>query len=217
MTVIILVVTTATETGKGLAATFALIAVGVLAAAAALLASDAAPGLDRHWTAWLKPRPTAILFLALFAALGTMTDALSLLEPRPAVESSPGKIEDEVGKILARIPSSPGEVPRVSRRLPGRWGEIGCRVVYRFRINEKALLVDLVRRPPDVRYWQLVATITHEEGDVMEVRAEEPEAARGDAATFTYVTNGVTEHLIWDDQGGSVPLKLDRCGGRGRT
>ena len=47
--------------------------------------------------------------------------------------------------------------------------------------------------------------------DTLNVVGESPADAKGEAVAFTYVTNGVIERLVWDDQGGEVPLELDRC------
>lgn len=206
-----LISTTVIQTEKGLWAGLLLLILGASASAAALFSTDAAPTSSRHWTAWLQPRPIAILFLAIFAGFATMTDALALFEPRPAVESRAGAIEEALKTVVAQTTPKAARPARIRERLPGIWGEPGCRVSYRFAIRDDALVAQWDRPPPDAGPWRLVATITKAEDDVIEVRGEEPAEARGRAATFTYVTNGVTERLIWDDQGSHVPLELDRC------
>lgn len=202
---------TAIETGKGPWVAALVFGLGLAAAAAALFADNAAPVPSRHWTAWLKPRPIAILFLAVFAGFGAMTNALTLFQPRPAVESSPGAIENGVGQILAEV-KPPRITPRIRQKLPGIWGETGCRVTYRFDVREKAVTVVSLRRPSGTNPYRLVASIVSESGDELNVTGEEPEAARGMSATFTYRSNSVVERLTWNDRAGSVPLELDRCG-----
>ena len=207
-----LVGSTALDKDAGPWAKAFLFLLGVIAVLAALFASSDAPVDARRWTAWLKPQPIALLFMAIFAAFGTMTDALSLFAPRPAVESEPGAIEKGVKEIRAAVIPRPVATPRVRLKLPGTWGEPGCAVTYRFRIRDGALIVDALRRPPGAPPYRLVATIVGADRDVLHAVGEQPEAARGRAATFTYVMNGVTERLTWDDQSGPVPLELDRCG-----
>jgi hypothetical protein len=188
-----------------------LFALGALAAVATLMSSDGMPWRARTFTAWLQPRPVALLFIAIFVAFGVMTDALSLFEPRPAIETRPGAIEERVNEIRAMVAPRTGSEARIREKLPGLWGEPGCRVAYRFALQRDALTVEWERRPVGEGPYRLVATIVRAEGDIMDVRGEEPEPARGRAATFTYVTNGSTERLNWDDQSSPVPLELDRC------
>lgn len=206
-----LVGSTALDKDAGPWAKAFLFLLGVIAVLAALFASSDAPVGARRWTAWLKARPIALIFVAIFAAFGVMTDALSLLAPRPAVESAPGAIEAGINEIRKAVRPKAAEPPRIRLKLPGVWGEPGCAVTYRFAIRDRALIVDSVRRPAGAPPHHLVATIIGAGGDVMNVAGEEPAAARGTAATFTYATNGVTERLMWDDQVRPVPLELDRC------
>jgi hypothetical protein len=189
-----------------------LFAAGVLASLSALLATEGAPVGARRWMTWLQPRPIAFLFGAIFVGFGTMTDALALFEPRPATESEPGAIEKGVNQILTAVGPEPSAVPRIRLKLPGVWGEPGCAVTYRFRISDRALLVDSLRHPAGTAPHHLIATIVRVDSDLMDVFGEQPEEARGKAATFTYFTNGRTERLTWDDQTSIVPLELDRCG-----
>jgi len=214
----ILVGTTALDKNTGDWAKAFLFLLGVVAVVSTLLATDEMPWRARRLTSWLQPRPVSALFLAVFLAFGVMTDALSLFEPRPAIESRAGSIESGVNQIkgdmrrlLTKNAADSPAASRVAQRLPGLWGEPGCAVAYRFRIEDQALIVDAERRPAGAPPYRLIATITGMRGDVLEARGEEPAAARGLAATFTYVTNGATERLGWDDQVSPVPLELDRC------
>lgn len=211
-----LVTSSAIEMGKGPWVALFLFVLGALAAFTALFATESAPWDARHWTAWLKPRPIAFIFLAIFAGFGTMTNALALFEPRPAVESAPGAIETTVNaiettakEIREAVRPKAQEPPRIARKLPGVWGEPGCAVTYRFGVTGEALTIETVLRPPNTSPWRGVATIVSKDGDVMQVRMEQPD--RGAAVTFTYLTNGVTERLRWHDQSRPVPLDLDRC------
>ncbi|MFL6844032.1 MAG: hypothetical protein ACJ8ER_04035 [Allosphingosinicella sp.] len=207
---LLLVLSTAIETRKGLLAGAFILGAGILSAGSAIIASNEAPAFGRHWTAWLKPRPIGLCFLAIFAGLGAMTDLLSLFEPRPAIESAPGAIEKGIGRIekgLDRVGG--GEEQPARARLPGIWGEAGCSVTYRFAIREQAILVRTLRRPPGKPYWSTVYTIVASpRTDTIEAREETPAAP---AYTFTYETNGVTERLRWHDRRRPVPLDLERC------
>jgi hypothetical protein len=208
----VLVLTSALESGKGLLAAAFLMIVGALATVSTLVAEDGAPvGAPRH-SAWLRPRPIGFLFVAIFIGFGTMTNALALFEPRPAVESQPHAIENNVNEILTHVIPHPAPPPRILSRIGGVWGEPGCAVTYRFRIVDRALIIDSLRQPPHTEPYHLVATITPASGDVLNVVGEEPATARGSAATFTYSTNGVVQRLRWDDRVRPVPLDLDRCG-----
>jgi hypothetical protein len=211
LTLFILVLTSALDTGKGILAAAFLMIVGALATISTLVAEDGAPvGAPRH-SAWLKPRPIGFLFVAIFIGFGTMTNALALFEPRPAVESEPHAIENNVNTILTRVTPRPEPPPRILSRIVGVWGEPGCAVTYRFRIAGGALIIDSIRQPPHTDSYHLVATIAPVSADVINVVGEEPSTARGSAATFTYFTNGVTQRLRWDDRVRPVPLDLDRC------
>ncbi|HEX6374588.1 MAG TPA: hypothetical protein VFZ91_02600 [Allosphingosinicella sp.] len=214
----LLVAGTALDKETGAWAKASLLLIGATAAVAALVVGNDEAWKAKRTGAWLQPRPLAGLFVAIFAAFGVMTDALSLFEPRPAVESEPGTIErgveqisGDVRQILAKTAPHPVAPARIAQVLPGLWGEPGCGVAYRFSIREQAVIVDAERRPAGAPAYRLVATITSARGDVLEVRGEEPRSARGKAATFTFATNGATERLTWDDQASEVPLELDRC------
>lgn len=212
LSLVFLILSSAVETGKGLWAAFFVLIIGGIGAIAGLFATEGAPLDARHWTAWLQPRPISFLFLAIFGSAGFMLDVLSIFEPRPAVESQPGAIEQGVNEIRVAVAPKATELPRIRLKLSGIWGEPGCAVTYRFAIRERALIVDSVRRPAGTPPHHLVATIVREHGDVMNITGEEPATARGKATTFTYVTNGVIERLTWDDETTPVPLELDRCG-----
>lgn len=211
-----LMATIAVRSGMSALVVLLLLAFGAVASFIGLFANQGAPWKEGRWSAWLQPRPIALIFLAAFAGLGMMGNVQSLLASlwsRPDVmESAPGAIEKGVRQILTEVAPAPAAPPRIRLKLPGVWGEPGCAVTYRFRIEERALLVDAERRPRGAAPYRLVASITGAEGDALNVTGEAPETARGKAATFTYATNGVTERLTWDDQVGPVPLELDRCG-----
>lgn len=175
-----------------------LIVFACMMAIVTLLASIFAKGgrlvEKRQWSAILQPEPLAKVFLAVLAGVAMISTIVGLVDP---------------------VPASPPE-PRIMQAIGGSWGEPACTVVYRFHVQGRALMVDGARQPSGTPPFHLLATITNAQDDVLEVRGEDPPTARGKAATFTYVTNGRTERLTWDDQTGPVPLELDRCGPRER-
>jgi hypothetical protein len=188
-----------------------LLLTGVVAAAAGIVASDN-QDLNREGVAALRrPRVIAVVVVAMLGAFGVLADALALFDPRPAVESTPGKIERDVA-FLVNQSRPQNAAARIAGNLPGRWGEVGCGVVYQFTLTGQALVVEAIKRPVGAPPFRLVATVTAMTGDVLEARGESPSAARGQAVTFTYRNNGVLEGLSWDDQVGSVALELERCG-----
>lgn len=196
-----LVVLRAIGAGSGPWAVLSLLAVGIVTFVTTLLVTEGAPWQSEQWTDWLEVQPISFIFLAIFAAIGAMLVVLDLI----------GSDEFNTKQVVIERPPKSGPPPRIRLKLPGIWGEQGCAVTYRFQIRERAVIVDSVLRPAGRQPHHLVATIISAEGDVMNVAGEQPEIARGKAATFTYVWNGATEQLIWDDQVGQVRLELDRC------
>jgi hypothetical protein len=161
--------------------------VAVLTALASILVQDDEAIRKRNLGALLELRSISMLFLAVGAGLGMVTMILDLVEPTPTSSPPPPP------------PAPPSSrQPRIKSEIQDFWGEPGCAVVYRFVIRDRALIIDRVRRPLGAPALHRVATIILAEGDVLDVRGEED--APGQAATFTYVTNGVTERLYWNDQ-----------------
>jgi len=186
----------------------ALIAIG--AVIATLITGRDTPVRGMPLSSWLEPKAIASVFLAIVAGFSAVSLGLTVIEPRSAVESRPLAIESKVDTLLKRTPTAPPPA-RIREKIGGLWGEPGCAVTYRFTLRDKALIVDGERRPAGEAPWTLVATVTSAEGDVVNVVGEQPARAKGSAAAFTYVTNGVTERLVWDDQGDEVPVELERC------
>lgn len=211
-----LVSTTALDKGTALWAKAFLFFIGVSGIAAVLISSDGIPWSSRSVSDWIAPKTISLIFVAIYAAFGTMTDALGLFEPRPAVESRPGIIESNVRAIrddVRKLAPGTGSQARIWKALPGLWGEPGCAAVtYRFAINDQAVIVTSDKRPAETEPYRMVATILSAKADNMQIRGETPESARGKAASFAYSTNGAVERLIWQDHvANSVPIELDRC------
>ena len=200
----------AVDADKGALGVGLVLGVAVLTFAATLVITDWVPPGASHLADWLQRRPLAAVLVALAGALGAATAALALIAQPPATESRPGAIEKAVDDIKAAVIRAKGR-PRVQMAIGGLWGEDGCAVVYRMDVRENALVVEAVRRPAGAGEFRLVATILRSDGNEMHVVGEEPDAARGMAATFTYRTTGATERLMWHDRVHSVPLELRRC------
>jgi hypothetical protein len=207
---VFLVISTAIGSESGVWAAILVLALGVIGFIATLLVTEGVPWGADDWSDWLQKRPMASIYIAMFAALGVMTGALGLLQRSPSIESKPGAIEKGIEEIRTKL-GLKSHPPRIRLKLPGIWGERGCAVTYRFQLRERVVLVQSVRRPGGTPPFRLVATITSVNGDIMTVVGEEPDTARGKAATFTYESNGMTERVTWDDQVSPVPLELDRC------
>lgn len=168
----------------------------------------------RRWGALARPKPVVALYSIFLVFLTTLAGILPLIEPRSVNASDLEASEDRIKKHIDRPRPALRPAARIAQRLPGLWGEPGCQSIYSFRIDGDALIVDWQRRPNGAAPYRLVARITKSDGDVIEAYGLEPAEARGRAATFLYAAAGPSETLTWDDQSLSVPLELDRCGGR---
>jgi hypothetical protein len=178
-------------------------AIGGVALATNIIVSGDPTNGARHWSAWLQPKPIALIFASLVYGGSLLASMLPLLDPEPATKRD---IDEAVGKILA--PKNVAQ-PRIVKKLRGLWGEPGCKWTYWFTIKEEAVIVDRIN-PAGAPRMRSVGTIIKSEGDVMNMTTEVPES--GTTVTFTYTTNGITERLIWDDNSKPVPLELVKCG-----
>lgn len=169
--------------------------IGLLTAAATVAVSwepDETPPLQRLATPW----GAGLVLVAVSTAFGTMTDALSLVEPRAATT----KDTDEIKRILLdRFP----EDPPILTGIAGRWGEQDtCALVWDIAIikrgDDAALVAEIVKRPDGVEPFRLLAQISGAKGQTLDIVGEEPAAARGRAAEFTL--NPATQRLVWDDK-----------------
>jgi hypothetical protein len=109
-------------------------------------------------------------------------------------------------------PPPPTLLARILEKMPGRWGERGCQVSMRFEIEGPALRIVLDRPPAGTNLGPISATIVSAVGDELESRATYPDGAR--SATFNYLTDGVTERLVWQDWSERrAPTTFYRCPG----
>lgn len=167
---------------------------------------------DRRYSSFLSvlrsPRGLARFALVMIGSPLAASQALPLFEPGPLTK-------DDVAAVLKEnLPddNTAGNGSRIVARLPGLWGEQGCKVAYRFTlVPPRGLIIDWERRPAGEAPWRATATLLSAAGDVAETRGESPEDQKGVAATFTYQSNGVNEYLLWDYHSDDPPLKLDRC------
>jgi hypothetical protein len=198
-----LIFSNAAEKESGCLVVLLFAAVGGVALATNIIVSGDPTSGARHWSAWLQPKPIALIFASLIYGGSLLASMLPLLDPEPATKKD---IDEAVGKILTPKPALP---PRIVAKLRKIWGEPGCRWTYKFSIMGKALIVDRIN-PANAPRMRSVGTIIKSEGDVMNTTTEVPES--GPAVTFTYTTNGDTERLIWDDNSKSAALELVKCG-----
>jgi hypothetical protein len=183
--------------------------IGLLTAAATVAVSwepDETPPLKRLATPW----GAGVVLVAVFTAFGTMTDALSLFEPRAATTDDTGAIKGDTEEILDemneltrilrdRFPDS----PPILTEIVGRWGEQDtCALVWDIAIIQKgtdaALVAEIVKRPDGVEPFRLLADITGAKGQTLNITGEDPVSARGAAAELTL--NPATQRLVWDDK-----------------
>lgn len=186
-----------------------LFGLGLLAAIATIAVSwepDEKPPLKRL----TSPFGAGILLLAVFAAFGAMTDALSLFEPRAAttqdtdrISSEVAKVSDGVEKVSELLRRRFPEEPPILSRIVGHWGEQdGCALIWNIKIvkrgQDAALIAELVKRPEGVEPFRLLAQIVQARDNSLSAIGEEPSSARGMAAIFTL--NEATGRLQWDDK-----------------
>lgn len=138
-----------------------------------------------------------------------ISQALPLFDPGPLTKTD---VETAVVKGLEKQAKGQISTARILSKIEGLWGEPGCKVAYRFSLaGQTGLAIDWERRPAQEKPWRATATIILANGDVIESRGETPIEEKGQAATFTYQTNGLNEKLVWDYQSGETPLELDKC------
>ncbi|MEL7707580.1 hypothetical protein AAG593_04205 [Citromicrobium bathyomarinum] len=189
-----------------------LVIVGVAAAIATALSSDFKMRQDGGVIQSLtSPRTIAIIFVAIFATFGVMTDALQLFLPRPAVESAPGIIEDTTRDTNERLRQLAPDRPAIATRVPGRWGETAeCDVAYEVTIKDKG--IQIKRDAQALPEYTMVGTIKAETADTLTVAVREPKNAAGQMLDLRLEDDGMTRRLVWDEVGMDVPLKLHPCG-----
>lgn len=220
---LLLVWTSALDKDTSLWARWLLLAAGIGAAVAVVVTSDFKFKRGKPIRSIVEPQNVAILFLALIAAFGAATDAVNLFLPRSVIEPEPGVIfntvtgtrEDTAAtrKAVERL-AGKAEAARIRKKLPGRWGELEpeCGLVWQIDVRGDALIAEIIRRPPGVARYRLVARVTSAKGDIMDLVGREPASARGSAASFRYSFDGVTERLVWDDERRSANLQeYRRC------
>jgi hypothetical protein len=156
---------------------------------------------------------TQVIFIGggLILVLSVAPDILGMFDPTPAtqvdVRREGQKTRDEVGRLM----TLPKDMVRTSQKMNGFWGETGCPVIWEVKLHKAALVVDAVRRPKGTAPWRLVGTIVAQKSDEVTIIAEQPKQAKGSGATFIIESNGINDHLIWDDKSGAIPRRLDRC------
>lgn len=203
LTIAYLIFSNAAEKESGWLVVLLFATIGAVALGTNMIVSGDPTNGARHWSAWLQPKPIALIFASLVYGGSVLASMLPLLDPEPATKKD---IDEAVDKILAPKPALP---PRIIAKLPRTWGEPGCKWTYQFSIKGKALIVDRIN-PANAPRMRSVGTIIKSEGDVMNTTTDVPES--GTSVTFTYITNGVTESLIWDDNSKPVALELVKCG-----
>lgn len=176
---------------------------GALAAVATAVVSWQ-PGKCSPLKRLISPFGAGLVLTAVFGAFGTMTNALSLFAPRAATSADTDRIEVKVDRLTAMLKQRFPHDPPVLKGIAGRWGELdpACGVIWQFSIREDgdhaALVAEAVKRPPGAPPYRLTGEIVSARGDTLQIVAEEPAEARGNAATF--VVNSATGRLAWDDR-----------------
>ena len=187
-----------------------------------------------------KKRSTdPIIMLAFIESFGVMATVVSLMAPRPAIESSPGRIEKLGAESLKGI-QGVGDDTRVIRQaqdhlisriginnqsqiranIEGLWGESDCQVTYRLKLTENALEIRSAESDPDIRPFRGRYTILSERDELSGGNlkqsvfntSEVVGISPGYSVQFRYESDGLNEALIWDHRlRSTTPLRLSRC------
>lgn len=211
VTVVSLIVGVAVDKEVTVAARVGLALFGCMALAAGLIDAGLFDTHRRSIRGLMRPQALSGIALAILTAFGALTDAVSLLSPRPVVESEPLKIERQLQTLVDHAEGKTTTPSMALAKIPGVWGEPGCGVTFRFAVEGKALNVTAEKLPPGAAPYQLIAVIDHVEHMSIVVHGEHPAEARGRAASFTLASIGGLERLVWDDKSLPTPVELDRC------
>ena len=179
-----------------------------------------------------KPIARAQIMNVGFGVFGVVATAIGLMAPRPAVESRPGLIQDTVestskdvrgltdGQAAIAKQLGVGEPSLIRQKISGTWGEPDCLVVRRFDIQDRALKVSTVRVPQGMKAHRWAFTI---EAEMNEPRPAGMRSSTmttteriglfpGSSVKFRYLTDDVTERLVWDSENHSQAApELVRC------
>ncbi len=211
----------------------ALFIIGVLFALASIVVGWEAEGDGRlSFRRMVAPKAAGAILLSLFGAFSVMTDVLALFEPRTAVESSVGAIEngvEQIAQVSDRIDDTTQRTGRdteliksglqqagligasslIRQKLPGIWGEAGCKVTYRFAVASNAVALESARNEPGMKHYKATATIISEHGSRLVTSSTTPE--QGVTVELTYRFDGIQERLIHHDKRSNVMQEFVRC------
>lgn len=187
-----------------------LLAVMIGTIVATLATSDFHFGRGGLKRAIIEPRNVPIVYIVMVGAFGSSKDVYELFEPRvydkvAEVAKSADVIRNDTAAtrvIVERMAATPARSP-VLDKLPGHWGEQepACGVVWDIRIvDDKAMIAEIITRPPGQPPYRLVARIEKTTDDTLHIVGEEPADARGSSAVLRYSSDGITERLVWDDE-----------------
>ncbi|AUX70192.1 hypothetical protein CHX26_12455 [Porphyrobacter sp. HT-58-2] len=192
-----------------------LFGIGLLTAFATLAVSWQ-PGECSTLQRIFSPFGAGLILIAVFGAFGTMTSALSLFEPRAVTTQDIAPMEEGVSRIEQILARRFPARPPIFGKIEGRWGEQDpeCGLVWEIALIEQggdaALVAEMVKRPPGVEPFRLLAQIVKAEGWSMEVVGVEPASAKGRAASFRL--DPAIERLAWDDKTAANGMEVyKRC------
>lgn len=217
---------------KGISTTDRVIAVVIgLAALTVLWRLEFPDGLSRK--AWRQPLGRAQVMNVVIGVFGVLSTVVGMMAPRTVVESEAGLIEatvtgtakqvSDLGKQQAAIGEQlgVGQTTLIRRKIAGTWGEPGCSVVRRIVLTDRALQISTVRVPPGMTPRRWAFTIEAEANEARgggmrasTITATEREGfSPGTSVKFRYLSDGVSERLVWDSESlQQAAPELVRCG-----
>lgn len=206
----------AVDKDVGLLAKTGLVGFAFLVLAATWLTSAHGFERARPVSSLLKPSVLASVFLAAFAGFTAISELADLMSPRPAVERSPGHIQqtgDDTNTRVRALQAALNKTAPIEHavdQIAGAWGETSaCRVTYTFTFADGGLSIK--RNAAGLPAFSVVARIKalRPTGVTVAIVSDGPE--RGQSLDLDIVRAGPIETLTWNEEATDASLELHRC------
>jgi hypothetical protein len=199
---------------------------------ASLSSTEVLPWHSRSWADWRRPKVLGTVVYLLLGAAGFIAGIANAFDP-PADRETQNAIRRDVAGVAQNTEAlisgqgniadavGVGRPSLVRANIDGIWGEPGCAVTYRLRLNDRSLILSSLRDEPGmtslVEQYTTVADADRPGRDgehlsVMDTR-EVGGPHDGQSVTFTYGSNGTSAWLEWRHASQSINApRLVQCG-----
>jgi len=199
---------------------------------ASLATTEVIPWSSRSWAEWRRPRVLGTIVYLMLGAAGFVAGIANVFDPPLADRATQVAIRDEVGEIgkdTDVLVAGQGDIADavgvgrtslVRRNIGGVWGEAGCGVTYRFRLDDRSLVMSSLRDEPGMAPFREEYTILADAdragpgGERLSIMdtTEVGGAHDGQSVTFTYGGNGSSAWLEWKHRSQGINAqRLVRC------